>query len=91
MALFWAGEAGMSSDEVLQIYRTAEDPELREQAIFVLTQVADDAEAVDALMEVARSEENPELRQRAIFWLGESDDPRVPEFLMEILRGGGGA
>jgi TolA-binding protein len=91
MALFWAGEAGISPEEILRIYRSAEDPELREQAIFVLTQVADDGEAVDALMEVARSEEDAELRQRAIFWLGESNDPRVPEFLMEILRGGGGA
>lgn len=90
MALFWAAEAGLSAQQALQIYRTSEDRELREQAIFVLTQVADDEEAVDALMEIARSEEDPEVRQRAIFWLGESDDPRVADFLMEIIRGGGG-
>ncbi len=91
MALFWAAEVGLSPRQALEIYRTSDDPELREQAIFVLTQVADDEEAVEALMEIARSEEDREVRQRAIFWLGESDDPRVAEFLLEIIRGGGGA
>lgn len=90
MALFWAAEAGLTSAQALQIYRTAEDRELREQAIFVLTQVADDDEAVDALIEIVRSEEDRELRERAVFWLGESDDPRVADILLEIIRGGGG-
>jgi HEAT repeat protein len=90
MALFWAAEAGLTPAQALQIYRTAEDRELREQAIFVLTQVADDGEAVDALIEIVRTEEDPELRERAVFWLGESDDPRVAEILLEIIRGGGG-
>ena len=56
----------------------------------MLTQVADDGEAVDALIEIVRTEEDPELRERAGFWLGESDDPRVAEILLEIIRGGGG-
>lgn len=90
-ALFWAGEAGLTPEQALDIYRTAPDRELREQAIFVLTQVADDEEAADALMQIARSEEDAELRQQAVFWLSQSDDPRVAEFLREIiLRGGGG-
>lgn len=90
MALFWAAEAGLTSAQALQIYRTAADRELREQAIFVLTQVADDDQAVDALIEIVRTEEDRELRERAVFWLGESDDPRVAEILLEIIRGGGG-
>jgi HEAT repeat protein len=90
MALFWAAEAGLTSGQALQIYRTAEDRELRQQAIFVLTQVADDDEAVDALIEIVRTEEDRELREQAVFWLGESDDPRVAEILLEIIRGGGG-
>ncbi len=89
-ALFWAGEAGMSPEEALQIYRTAPDRELREQAIFVLTQVAEDDEAADVLMEIARTEDDAELRQQAVFWLSQSDDPRVAEFLLEIIRGNGG-
>ena len=47
--------------------------------------------AEEARLVAEALDRDPELRQRAIFWLGESDDPRVPEFLMEILRGGGGA
>lgn len=88
-ALFWAGQAGLTPAQALDLYRSSTDTELREQAIFVLTQVADDGEAVEALMEIARTEENPELRQNAVFWLGQSDDPRVVEFLMELIRGGG--
>jgi hypothetical protein len=56
----------------------------------VLTQVADDGEAVDALIEIVRTEEDAKLPARAVFWIGESDDPRVAELLLEILRGGGG-
>lgn len=89
-ALFWAGQAGMEAGAVLRVFRTADDAELREQAIFVLTQMPDSDEAVDALMEIARGEEDPELRERAVFWLGQSDDPRVAEFLLELIRRGGG-
>ena len=89
-ALFWAGQGGMSPDEIVRIYRTAEDPELREHAIFVLSQASGDDRtgAVDAMMEIARTEQDPELKERAVFWLGQSDDPRVPEFLLELIRGG---
>lgn len=92
-ALFWAGQGGMEPGAVLRIYESAGDPEMREQAIFVLTQLPGATEsgaAVDALMEIARTEEDPELRERAIFWLGQTDDPRVADFLLELIRGGGG-
>ena len=42
---------------------------------------------LDFLMEVARTEEDDELKQRAIFWLGQSNDPRVPDFLLSLIRG----
>ena len=88
-ALFWAGESGISTERVLSIYSTAEDRELREQAIFVLSQ-RETEEAVTAMMRIAREEEDPELKENAVFWLGQSRDPRVPEFLLELIRGGGG-
>jgi hypothetical protein len=40
---------------------------------------------VDFLMEVAENPENGELREQAIFWLGQSEDSRVPEFLLRII------
>ena len=89
-ALFWAGQSGLSPAEVVRVYRTTDDPELREHAIFVLSQSGRDdrTAAVDAMMEIARTEEDPELKERAVFWLGQTDDPRVPEFLLELMRGG---
>ncbi|MEJ2541390.1 MAG: HEAT repeat domain-containing protein [Gemmatimonadota bacterium] len=89
-ALFWASQAGLPPSEVVRIYRTSEDRELREHAISVLGQSSaeDRTAAVDAMMEIARTEEDPELREQAVFWLGQTDDPRVPEFLLELIRGG---
>ena len=89
-ALFWAGQGGATPSEILQVYRTAQDAELRGHAIFVLSQSSgpDQAEVVDAMMEIARTEEDPELKEQAVFWLGQSDDPRVAEFLLGLIRGG---
>jgi hypothetical protein len=39
-------------------------------------------------MEIARTEQDADLREQAIFWLGQSNDPRVPEFLLGLIRGG---
>lgn len=86
-ALFWAGQMGGAvMDELQGLYTTLEDPEMKEQLIFVASQEGSTA-AVDFLMEVAREEDDPELRENAIFWLGQTDDPRVPEFLLSLVRG----
>jgi HEAT repeat protein len=89
-ALFWAGQAGLEVQEVMDIYRASSDLEMKKQALFVLTQVrGGGAEAADALMEIARTEDDAELKQQAIFWLGQNRDPRVAEFLLELIRRGG--
>ncbi|MDX1646135.1 MAG: HEAT repeat domain-containing protein [Longimicrobiales bacterium] len=86
-ALFWAGQMGaVSMTDLRQLYAGLDDPEMKEQLIFVAAQQGDD-EAVDFLMEVAAEDEDPEMRERAIFWLGQSDDPRVTEFLLGLVRG----
>lgn len=89
-ALFWAGQSGVAPSEVVRIYKTSQDLELREHALLVLSQAgeSDQRAAVDALMEIARTETNPELKERVVFWLGQTDDPRVPEFLLQLIRGG---
>ena len=40
---------------------------------------------MDKLFEIARTESDQELRENAIFWLGQSDDPRVTEFLEQLI------
>jgi HEAT repeat protein len=87
-ALFWAGQSGALDGAALrEIYRTVTDADMKEQAIFVASQDGS-TEMVDLLMEIARTEQDADLRENAIFWLGQTDDPRVPEFLLGLIRGG---
>jgi len=85
-ALFWAGEEGdIEASDLKAIYDDSEDVEIKEQVIFVLSQL-DDSHSVSELISIVRHERNKELRDRAIFWLGESDDPRAAEFLAELIN-----
>lgn len=88
-ALFWAGQSGTLPDseiDLRSLFDSFDDSEMRGQVIFVAAQRGSESD-IDFLMDVARNADDPELRQNAIFWLGQSDDPRVPEFLMSLLRG----
>ncbi len=85
-ALFWAGQEGdIDPADLKELYDDANEFELKEHVIFVLSQL-DDSDAVDELMAIARSDENSELRDKAIFWLGQSDDERAADFLMELIN-----
>jgi HEAT repeat protein len=84
-ALFWAGQMGaFTIPELRELFNGFSDPDMKEQVVFVASQRSE-PEAVDFLMEVAEDPENGEIRENAIFWLGQSDDPRVPEFLLRII------
>ena len=86
-ALFWAGQIGsLRSSDFEGLYDALDHTEMREQVIFVASQAREDG--IDFLMDVAQNEEDSELRERAIFWLGQSTDPRVAEFLLNLIRGG---
>ncbi|MGD2068716.1 MAG: HEAT repeat domain-containing protein [Gemmatimonadota bacterium] len=88
-ALFWAGQSGqLAAVDLAGLYDSMSDREMREQVIFALAN-GGSREGVTELMEIAENETDSELRQRAIFWLGQSDDSRVPEFLLRIIQGGG--
>jgi hypothetical protein len=41
--------------------------------------------AVDKLMAIAKSDPNSELRKQALFWLGQKNDPRVRQFLRDLI------
>lgn len=86
-AMFWAAQSGVSAVEMAELYDTMPERELKEQIIFGLAQQGGE-ESIDKLLDIARKEEDTELRKKAIFWLSQSDDPRVAEFLMEIIEGG---
>jgi TolA-binding protein len=85
-ALFWAGQSGVGVEEIIPFYTQIPDQEMREQVIFVLSQRGNNPRAVDKLMDIAKNDKDPELRKKAIFWLGQSRDPRVQQFLVDMIN-----
>ena len=84
-ALFWAGQREATpTAELVRVYRDADDRELREHAIFVLSQREDEA-AIDALMRIAREDRDTEMRGKALFWLAQKDDPRIKKLIADLL------
>jgi hypothetical protein len=86
-ATFWLGqEAAEAATESLSGLALAEDEdqEVRNAAIFALSQRPDD-EGLPVLMELARTGEHAETRKTAMFWLAQSPDERVVAFFEEIL------
>jgi HEAT repeat protein len=85
-ALFWAGQSGVAIAEMSALYNRMNDTEMKEQIIFVLSQRQSDRAAMDKLFDIAKNEKDAELRKKAIFWLGQSRDPRVQQFLMDLIN-----
>ncbi|HEU4763194.1 MAG TPA: HEAT repeat domain-containing protein [Gemmatimonadales bacterium] len=83
-AVFWAGQRGAGIADLVGLYATMPDREMREQLVFVYSQSRDSV-ATNKLFEIAKSDPDPELRKRALFWLGQSNDPRVVGLLQEII------
>jgi TolA-binding protein len=84
-AIFSAGQAGVSAADLTALYPKLTDPELKGQLIWVMSE-KHDAAAVDRLMSIAKSDPDRQMRKKAIFWLGQMDDPRVKDFLVEIIN-----
>ena len=84
-ALFWAGQSGVGLDEIIPLYSRINDREMKDQVIFVLSQRSSPA-AVDKLLAIAKTDKDPELRKKALFWLGQSRDPRVQQFLLDLIN-----
>jgi HEAT repeat protein len=85
-ALFWAGQrSGADVAELTEVYDQLPDREMREQAIFALSQRRE-RPATLKLIDIARNEKDRELRKKAIFWLGQKKDPEVAKILLEIIN-----
>ena len=84
-ALFWAAEAGLPLDRLSSLYRSVTEPELRQHLIWLVAE-HDGAASLDTLFEIARADPDPQMRAKAIFWLGDSEDPRAAEYLLELLE-----
>ena len=83
-ALFAAGQAGVSGADMAAIYDRMTDRELKYQLIWVLSDTRDRAGS-DKLVEIAQKDKDPEMRKKAIFWLGQKNDPRIRQILLDII------
>jgi HEAT repeat protein len=86
-SVFWLGQAaGEAATKDLRdiVLDNGVDREVREQAVFALSQRPRD-EGVPALIAIARTNKDPEIRKKAMFWLGQSQDPRAIDLFEELL------
>jgi hypothetical protein len=89
-SVFWLGQlaegpATQGLDDL--VGEAALDRDVREQAIFALSQRPKD-EGVPALIKVVKTSKDRELRKKALFWLGQSGDPRALQLIEELLAKG---
>ena len=66
-----------TEDILLQTARTDPDREVREQAVFWLSQVGTDR-AVGALDSILRTSKDPSIQEKAVFALSQHDGARAP-------------
>ena len=86
-ALFTAGQAGVAGSEFVALYDKLTERALKEQLIWVMSESRDRV-ASDKLVEIAQRDKDPEMRKKAIFWLGQKNDPRIRQILLDILTKG---
>ncbi len=84
-ATFWLSQsAGDRVSAGLEELMDDPDRQVREQAVFALSQRPND-ESVPALIRLARTHEDPQVRRRAVFWLGQKREPRALRYFEEVL------
>ena len=66
-------------------YDGTSNEEIKEQLIFVFSQ-RHESDAVEKLIDIAKRDSNPEMRKKAVFWLGQSQDPRARQVLLDIIN-----
>ena len=86
-AIFWLSQIG--GPAVLDFFgvllNESDDEEVQKGLVFAFSQL--DEEGVPHLIRIAKSHNSQKVRKDAIFWLGQTDDPRAREALLEIVRG----
>ena len=85
-AIFWASQKRtVDLEQLSAIYEQSRgDTDFQQHLLFIYSQRRETA-AVDKLMTIAKSDPNTELRKQALFWLGQKNDPRVRQFLRDMI------
>jgi TolA-binding protein len=84
-AIFSAGQAGVSTADLVGLYDRISDRPIKEQLIWVMSSKNETA-ATDKLIDIAKRDPDVEMRKKAIFWLGQSQDPRAKQLLLDIIN-----
>ncbi|HEV2671059.1 MAG TPA: HEAT repeat domain-containing protein, partial [Gemmatimonadales bacterium] len=85
-ALFWAGQGhSVDVDDLVRLYDSMKDREMREQLIFVYSQRREEA-AVVKLCQIGKTDPDRELRKKAVFWLGQSRSATAGQCLQELIN-----
>jgi len=79
-----ASRAGAPIDELVRLYDTTTDPNMKETLIGVYMRSGNKA-AVDKLLTIVKGEENVTVRRNAVRQLARSDDPRIKAALQDIV------
>ncbi|MGH7620491.1 MAG: HEAT repeat domain-containing protein [Gemmatimonadaceae bacterium] len=85
-AIFYAAQ-GKAVDfaQLSSLYdQSRGDNELQDQILFVISQRRE-AAAVDKLMDIAKNDPSIERKKSALFWLGQKNDPRIKQFIRDIV------
>jgi tetratricopeptide (TPR) repeat protein len=86
MALHFSVSNGrVNLDTIRDLYQQARGLELKRQICHVLTMMDDEDAALDLLIEIARNETDAEIRRDAVFWVGQFENDRAAEFLLEVI------
>ena len=86
-AIFWIGQHAETGDAVeflKTIALSQTDFELREQAVFGLSEVPGER-GLSVLIEIARTGQDSEIRKKAIFWLGQNGHSKDVLPLLEFV------
>ena len=83
-ALWTAGQAGVAGSELVSIYDKLSDTQVKEKLIWVMSESRDRASS-DKLVDIAQKDPDREMRKKAIFWLGQRNDPRIRQILLDII------
>lgn len=76
---------GMDLKAIIALYDDfSGQVEMQERTVDVIAEYSDTS-VTDKLLQIARSEPNADLRRRAVQRVGQRRDPRVREFLMDVL------
>ena len=85
-AIYWVSQQrSVDMDQLNTIYDQARgDNDVQTQVLYVYSMRKESA-AVDKLMAIAKSDPNLEMRKTALYWLGQKNDPRIQQFIRDLI------